>query len=97
MAGTSYDVDLDMLENVEQRLAGFVGFCRDQVSAIEALVNDTPTRWEGAAATAYLASHTDWLRRAGEAVAALDEVRARLTTAREAYQAVLDANTKMFS
>ncbi|MFI6310161.1 WXG100 family type VII secretion target [Nocardia fusca] len=91
----AYDVDLDMLENVQQRLSGFVGFCRDQVTAMEALVNDTPTRWEGAAA--YLAGHTDWLRRAGEAVTALDEVRARLTTAREAYQAALDANTKMFS
>lgn len=95
--GNGYDVDLEMLENTERRLSGFVDFCRDQIRAIEDLVNATPSRWEGAAATAYQASHTDWVRRAGEVAQALDEVRRRLTTAREAYQGALDANTKMFS
>ncbi|MFD6161467.1 hypothetical protein ACFWF7_37795 [Nocardia sp. NPDC060256] len=34
-SGQGYAVDLEMLENVETRMTAFVGFCRDQLDAIE--------------------------------------------------------------
>nr|WP_276514922.1 WXG100 family type VII secretion target [Nocardia transvalensis] len=87
---------MEMLENVESRVAGFVGFCRDQLEAIEHSVGSTQQRWTGDAADAYQSRHTDWLHRAAEAMELLDQVRTRLTTARKAYQGALDANTTMF-
>ncbi|TLF96634.1 WXG100 family type VII secretion target [Nocardia cyriacigeorgica] len=85
-----------MLEDVERRLAGFVDFCRDQITAVDNLVKATPSSWSGEAADAYQARQADWVRRAGEVTQHLDEVRQRLTTAHEAYQGALNANLRMF-
>ncbi|MEV0688198.1 WXG100 family type VII secretion target [Nocardia sp. NPDC050378] len=96
MSQDGYAVDLEMLETVERRLEGFVGFAKDQLTTIESLVNSTPERWTGAAADAYFTRHTAWATKAAAAVEALDQIRTRLKNARTAYQASLDANNQMF-
>ncbi|WP_405180762.1 WXG100 family type VII secretion target [Nocardia sp. NBC_01377] len=96
MSQDGYAVDLEMLETTERRLEGFVGFARDQLLAAEKLIGSTPERWTGSAADAYRARHSDWAKQASTAIEALDQIRTRLTNARTAYQASLDANNQMF-
>ncbi|WP_446221395.1 WXG100 family type VII secretion target [Nocardia sp. IBHARD005] len=96
MSYDGYAVDLEMLENTERRLEGFVGFAEDQLVAAEKLITSTPDRWTGSAADAYLVRHSEWAKQAAIAIAALDDVRTRLTNARTAYQATVDANNQMF-
>lgn len=96
MSQDGYDVDLEALENTERRLEGFVGFATDQLIAVEKLIGSTSDRWTGSAADAYITRHSDWAAKAKTAIEALDQIRVRLTNAREAYQAALDANNQMF-
>ncbi len=96
MSSDGYSVDLEMLEAAERRLEGFVGFAKDQLVAVESLIGSTAERWTGSAADAYTARHSDWAKQAGTAIEALEQVRRRLTDARTAYQAALDANNQMF-
>ncbi|MGW4741729.1 WXG100 family type VII secretion target [Nocardia xishanensis] len=91
-----YSIDLEALENLERRLAGFVDFYRDQVDAIERIVGATSTQWRGVAADAYQSGQADWTGHAREVAQHLEEIRQRLATARAAYQGANDANGKMF-
>ncbi len=92
-----YSVDLEMLENVERRLAGYVGFAEDQLRAVNGLIGSTSDRWKGTAADAYQVKHSGWVERAADGIEQLEQVRKRLADALEAYKAALDANTQMFS
>ncbi|MEU2256836.1 WXG100 family type VII secretion target [Nocardia xishanensis] len=91
-----YSIDLEALENLERRLAGFVDFYRDQVDAIDRIAGATSAQWRGAAADAYQAGQADWTGRAREVAQHLEEVRKRLETAHAAYRGADDANGKMF-
>lgn len=77
-------------------MSSFVDFAKDQLDAATGVINSTPQRWAGVAADAYTSKHTEWVSRAATAIEALDQIRQRLTTARTAYQAALDANCRMF-
>ncbi|MEU4416471.1 WXG100 family type VII secretion target [Nocardia salmonicida] len=96
MSQDGYEVDMEMLENTERRLEGFVGFAQDQLAAVEKLINSTSDRWTGTAADAYVTKHSDWTKQATTALEALDGIRTRLSDARTAYQACIDANNQMF-
>ncbi|MCP2290040.1 WXG100 family type VII secretion target [Nocardia amikacinitolerans] len=91
-----YSIDLEALENLERRLAGFVDFYRDQVDAVDRIVGATSAQWRGAAADAYQTSQADWTGRAREVLRHLEEIRQRIATARAAYQGANEANGKMF-
>ena len=90
-----YTVDLDRLDEVIARLAGFVGFVEEHLDELDRRIAGLPVSWTGRAADAHAEAHRDWVAGARDLREGLDAIRAAATRAHEEYTAAVSANLQM--
>ncbi|WP_442942816.1 WXG100 family type VII secretion target [Nocardia sp. NBC_01503] len=94
MAG--YRVDLVGLGRLVDATATLETTIEDAVTAAEKQIDELHVSWTGAAAVAHREAHEARMRAIAEMRAALAQLRAKLTTAQEAYGVVGPTNTEMW-
>lgn len=91
----SYRVDLNELENVTDRVAGFVGFLEQSLDGIQQRITAVQSSWTGPSATAANEAFTQWLAGAQEVSEGITTMRQSAVAARDRYNAAVAANLQM--
>ncbi|SUE30004.1 WXG100 family type VII secretion target [Nocardia farcinica] len=91
----SFRVDLNELDNIIARLAGFVGFLTDSVGGIQQRTTSLQTTWTGQTATAAQEAFANWAVGARDVADGIETMRAAAAAARDRYDAAISANLEM--
>ncbi|WP_433663192.1 WXG100 family type VII secretion target [Nocardia sp. CA-128927] len=91
----SFRVDLDELDDINARVAGFVGFLNESLTGLTQRTAALQSSWTGPSATAASQAFTDWLSGAHEVAAGIEAMRAAAVAAHDRYNAAVAANLDM--
>ncbi|MFC8044298.1 WXG100 family type VII secretion target [Nocardia sp. NPDC057353] len=95
MADDSFRVDLNELDAVTARVAGFIGFLSDSLSGLEQRMGKLQQNWEGETAAAQDQAYRQWATGATDVVEGIEVMRQAAVDAHGRYTAAIDANLRM--
>lgn len=95
MSDDSFRVDLNELDAVTARVAGFIGFLSDSLSGLEQRMGTLQQNWQGEAATAQSQAFQQWATGATDVVDGIEAMRRAAVAAHGRYSAAIEANLKM--
>lgn len=90
-----FRVDLDELEQMVTRVAGFTGFLEDSLDGLQQRISAVQQNWNGAAADAQAEAYRDWHTGATDVSEGIDAMRAAVQSAHDRYTAAIAANLAM--
>ncbi|WP_067840047.1 WXG100 family type VII secretion target [Nocardia lijiangensis] len=91
----SFRVDLNELDDITARLAGFVGFLTESLTGIQQRTSALQSSWTGPSATAANDAFTQWLTGARDVAEGIEAMRAAAIAARDRYNAAVTTNLEM--
>jgi WXG100 family type VII secretion target len=92
-----FAVDLERLDGIVSKLAGFEQTLERRIADVDARVQRIHGVWCGDAAAAHLAAHREWMDGARRMRTALAEIAEAAATAHANYSAAVAANKQMWS
>lgn len=95
MSEDSFQVDLNELDNITARAAGFIGFLGDSLTALEQRVATLQQSWTGDAADAQVDAFRQWAAGAADVRDGIEAMRQAALAAHERYSSAVDANRRM--
>lgn len=95
MSEDSFQVDLNELDNITARAAGFIGFLADSLTALEQRVATLQQSWTGDAADAQADAFQQWAAGAADVRDGIEVMRQAALAAHERYSSAVDANRRM--
>ena len=93
---TPFSVDLDRVQGVTQRMAGFDTALETHLKQLDERIARLHHTWHGDAADAQHAAHKEWMAGAREMRAALATLKAITAAAHHNYTGAVEANSAMF-
>lgn len=95
MSDEAFHVDLNELDNITARAAGFIGFLADSLTALEQRVATLQHTWTGDAADAQADAFGQWVAGAADVGDGIEAMRHATLAAHERYSSAIDANRRM--
>ncbi|WP_194813415.1 WXG100 family type VII secretion target [Nocardia sp. XZ_19_385] len=90
-----FRVDLDELEQIVARVAGFTGFLNDSLDGLQQRISAVQQNWNGAAADAQAEAYRDWHTGATDVSEGIETMRKAVQAAHDRYTAAIAANLAM--
>ncbi|ONM48709.1 WXG100 family type VII secretion target [Nocardia donostiensis] len=95
MSEDSFQVDLNELDNITARAAGFIGFLADSLTALEQRIATLQQTWTGEAAIAQADAFRQWATGATDVSEGIEAMRQAALAAHGRYTSAAEANLKM--
>lgn len=95
MADESFQVDLNELENITTRAAGFIGFLTDSLAGLEQRMAALQQTWSGESATAQADAFRRWAVGATDVADGIQAMRQAALDAHGRYTNAVEANLRM--
>ncbi|MBF6441957.1 WXG100 family type VII secretion target [Nocardia farcinica] len=90
-----FSFDIDELDQLISRANGFIGFLTESLDGINNRIAAVQQNWQGAAADAQAEAYQEWATGAATVVEGLAQMYDAAVTARDAYSAAAEANSRM--
>ncbi|MFC4127243.1 WXG100 family type VII secretion target [Nocardia rhizosphaerae] len=90
-----FRVDLEELEQIVTRVAGFIGFLNDSLDGLQQRMSAVQQNWTGAAADAQAAAFREWHTGATDVADGIEIMRQVVQDAHDRYNAAIAANLAM--
>jgi len=90
-----FRVDLDELDDITARVAGFVGFLEDSLVGVQQRMAAAQAGWNGPSAIAANDAFARWLTGAQDVAEGIDAMRAAAVAAHQRYTTAVSTNLEM--
>ncbi|MGS2809921.1 WXG100 family type VII secretion target [Nocardia sp. MW-W600-9] len=90
-----FRVDLEELEQIVTRVAGFIGFLNDSLDGLQQRMSAVQQNWTGAAADAQAVAFREWHTGATDVADGIEIMRQVVQDAHDRYNAAIAANLAM--
>ncbi|MTE12613.1 WXG100 family type VII secretion target [Nocardia aurantiaca] len=91
----SYQVNLTELDDIANRLKGFVGFLSDSLTGLEQRISSLHMTWTGPAATKHSDAFNKWLAGTADVSDGIEKMRQAAVAAHGRYISAIEANLNM--
>ncbi|MFD7846103.1 WXG100 family type VII secretion target [Nocardia sp. NPDC059764] len=92
---SSYQVNLTELDDIANRLKGFVGFLSDSLTGLEQRITALHVTWTGSAATEHSDAFKKWLTGTADVSDGIEKMRQAAMEAHGRYTSAIEANLNM--